>query len=98
MDPELQAFEDARADRDRRVANEHKPLAEAYLAAHASDPVFVMCAAMNTIPKLVRLLEVAREDGDLETVAKIDVWLETNHEKQQIGGHVNLPVEGLTNG
>lgn len=93
MDPELQAFEDARGDRARREANDHKPLAEAYLAAHPDDPVFVMCRAMNTIPQLVGLIDQARQSGNHETVAKIDVWLETNHEKQHIGGRVlNFPL------
>jgi hypothetical protein len=89
MEAELQAFEEARANRRSRIRNNHRSLAEAYLAAHPDDPVFLMCAAMNTIPQLVGLVDQARASGNAETVAKIDVWLECRHEKQHIGGTVD---------
>lgn len=87
MDPELEAFEVARQDRDRRTAGEARDLATAYVTSH---PELEGRYAKFGIERLVQLVDAARDRGDTETVAEIDAWLMARHEPQRIGGTFHL--------
>lgn len=98
MNPELEAFEAARSNRALRTDHpDHETgyatrtrhegtaadLARAYVDSHRTE-LEAKYAAFG-IPRLVQLVDAARDRGDLETVAEIDAWLMAVHPPQNIG-------------
>lgn len=102
MDPELEAFEAARQARNLRtdydgVASQRTrhegtaaELARAYVDHH---PELEQRYGGFGIPRLVQLVDAARDRDDLETVAEIDAWLMASHPPQHIGTYVFKEVQ-----
>jgi len=97
MDPELQAYDEAWRNTDKATRNAVcQGLADAYVQSH---PELKASYGGRTIPELVALLEIAREEGDEERRIQIDIWINAAFEYQTIGGEVDtsgiLRGEGL---
>lgn len=98
-DKDLAEFEAARADRTKRTDFAGDPtardrhegtaaeLARAYVDKH---PELEAKYGQFGIPRLVQLIDAARDREDVETVAEIDAWLMAKHPPQVIGASVNF--------
>jgi hypothetical protein len=84
MDAELAAYDQAWNESPKEERNEIcQRLADAYVLAH---PELAARYDGLTIPELVALVTVAREQGNEERRIELDIWINYRFEFQQIGG------------
>lgn len=72
---------------EAKVAAREPIYAEAK-ALVAEEPSYFAHLEGLDIPRLVRLVDAAREAGDIEDVERIGAYLKAAHEPQQIGGRL----------